>query len=443
MSASSNVYVYLRRQAICLAIWLLLRMSDERVLAYARKHLNLNQWPEAQEMFERMLICWKHGLSRCSSSCRRKVATNLIANEIIAGQRKRRSIIEQEGINIPTFFVVSPTMRCNLHCYGCYSAEYARTDDLDPNLLNRVLDEAVELAIYFVVVSGGEPFLYKPLLDIFQRHEDIYFQIYTNGTFIDRKMAQRLAELGNVLPCISVEGFKKETDTRRGSGHFEKVVNAMDSLRDAGVPFGYSATATRENNELICSEEFVDFYADKGCIIGWYFNYVPIGRNPDMSLMPTPEQRDHRRRQIESLRQRKYILLADFWNDGPIAGGCIAGGRRYFHVNNKGDIEPCAFVHFAVDNIHDKSLLEIFRGSPLFRAVQSRQPYGENLLRPCMIIDHPHILREVIRESGARATHAGAEKVLTELSQALDEYARGYARIADKAWETHTESGYL
>jgi len=47
-------------------------------------------------------------------------------------------------------------------------------------------------------------------------------------------MAQGLAELGNVLPCISVEGFEKETDTRRGNGHFEKVVTAMDNLRDGG-----------------------------------------------------------------------------------------------------------------------------------------------------------------------------------------------------------------
>ena len=154
-----------------------------------------------------------------------------------------------------------------------------------------------------------------------------------------------------------------------------------------------------------------------------------------MTLMPTPEQRDYRRRQINSLRQRKDIVIADFWNDGPLCGGCIAGGRQYVHINNKGDMEPCVFVHFAVDSIYEKGLLDILKTSPLFRAIRSRQPYGENLLRPCMIIDHPHVLREVVRESGANATHAGAEKILDELSKPLDDYAESYARIANKAWQ--------
>ena len=41
----------------------------------------------------------------------------------------------------------------------------------------------------------------------------------------------------------------------------------------------------------------------------------------------------------------------DFWNDGIYTKGCIPGGKRYFHINARGDAEPCAFVHFAVDNV--------------------------------------------------------------------------------------------
>jgi len=435
MSISNNVRTYLEREAINFGTRLLPKISDEKAIAYTKKHFGMSECPATQEMLEQMLVCLKHGLNRYSPRCRRKLVENLVTNEMLVGNRRRKEVFEKEGIEIPSLFVVSPTMRCNLRCYGCYSAEYTRRDDLDPDVFSRALDEGKELGIYFIVISGGEPFLYKPLLDIFQRHDDIYFQMYTNGTFIDKEMAQRLADLGNILPCISVEGFKKETDARRGDGHFQKVMDAMDNLNEAGVPFGFSATAVPDNNELICSEEFVDFYIEKGCTLGWYFNYVPIGRSPNLDLMPSPEQRDYRRRQLDDLRRHKDIVMADFWNDGPLCGGCIAGGRRYFHINNKGNVEPCVFVHFSVDSIYEKSVLEILKNSPLFRAIRSRQPYGENLLCPCMIIDHPHILREVVRESGANATHPGAEKLLTELSQPLDDYAGRYARIADKAWQ--------
>jgi MoaA/NifB/PqqE/SkfB family radical SAM enzyme len=209
----------------------------------------------------------------------------------------------------------------------------------------------------------------------------------------------------------------------------------MERLRDRGVLFGFSATATRQNNELIVSDEFVDFYASKGCFIGWYFQYMPIGRSPDFDLVPTPEQRYYRLKKLHDLRRRKEMLLADFWNDGPLVGGCIAGAREYFHVNSKGDVEPCVFIHFARDNVHETSLGEALR-SPLFRAIRRRQPYHHNYLRPCMIIDHPNILRAVVKEGGARPTHPGAEDILTgNIARDIDRAAVQYGEIADREWE--------
>jgi MoaA/NifB/PqqE/SkfB family radical SAM enzyme len=331
--------------------------------------------------------------------------------------------------------VMSPTMRCNLKCTGCYSAGYAKGDDMSFDTLVRVIAEAKEMGIHFVVISGGEPYIRKDLLDLYEAHNDVYFLSFTNGTLIDDRVADRLAELGNVLPCVSVEGFRAETDLRRAPGVYDKVLSAMDRLRERGVLFGFSATATRLNNELIVSDEFVDFYTDKGCFIGWYFQYMPIGRSPSFDLVPTPEQRNYRRVKLNDLRRRKSILLGDFWNDGPMTGGCIAGGREYFHVNSKGDVEPCVFTHFASDNIHDKSLAEAL-GSPLFKAIRKRQPYHHNYLRPCMIIDHPEILRKVVQEGGARPTHPGAEDILNgRIARDLDRAAAEYGEIADREWK--------
>ena len=429
------------RGAMASASHILPFLSDKMLLSLARKQIECIDDEPGRIFMERLLVLLKNRLTQCSPNVQRGIMVSFLTNNFILGMARKRAFHERENLRPPDLFVISPSMRCNLGCYGCYAGMYQKTDDLlSFETIDRVFNEAKEIGIHFVVVSGGEPFFRKDLLDIFSTHNDIFFQVYTNGTLIDEQMAERLGELGNVLPCISVEGFEKETEERRGPGVFAKVTGAMDHLREAGVLFGFSATATRENNEFIVSDEFVDFYVDKGCFIGWYFNYMPIGREPNLELMPTPEQRDYRRRKLNEQREQKNIALSDFWNDGSLTGGCIAGGREYLHINSNGDVEPCVFTHFAADNIHDKSFAEVLK-SDLFRAIQARQPYDENYLLPCMIIDNPSVLREVVKEGGARPTHPGAETIITDLAPDLDEYARRYKEIADKSWARERDRG--
>jgi hypothetical protein len=152
-----------------------------------------------------------------------------------------------------------------------------------------------------------------------------------------------------------------------------------------------------------------------------------------MDFMPTPEQRLERRRRLLELRGARDIVLADFWNDGALTGGCIAGGRSYIHINSEGDVEPCVFTHFALHNVRRSSLKEVI-DSDFFRAIRERVPYCENLLRPCLIIDHPALLRELVERYGARPTHPGAEAIFGELKDDLDSYAARYGRLADEEW---------
>jgi len=415
---------------------LLPRISEQRLLQFPFVQTALEAvsfYPEARDFLQSLLLHGRRAMGQCSKSCLAKFAENLMVNEFIGANPKRDDFHARYGFYPPFFLVLSPSMSCNLHCYGCYSGEYEKGEELETDLIHRVLREAKEIGIYFITLSGGEPFLRQDLLNIFSTHGDMYFQVYTNGTLIDEKLAGSLARLGNVLPLISVEGWEKETDARRGPGAFKKVLSAMTTLKEAGVLFGFSATATRENNELIISDEFVHFLARQGCFIGWYFNYLPIGKKPDLGLMPTPEQRIFRRKRLMELRREGALVLADFWNDGAITGGCIAGDR-YLHINSRGDVEPCVFVHFAVDNIRKNSLPEILR-SQFFEAIRRRQPYSKNYFRPCMIIDHPQVLRQVVEESGAHPTHPGAETILTQFSDDMDQYASAYGKLADDLWE--------
>ncbi len=391
-----------------------------------------------RELFERRhpaVMMAKEVMERLSPNVRRKLISNLFVNALLIGTDMREiEMPEKEGFKPPMLLVISPTMRCNLRCPGCYAGEYEQHQGLSTDLVDRIIRQAKEMGTYFITMSGGEIFMRPDMYDIWQEHSDVFFQLYTNGTMIDEKAAARLETLGNVAPMISLEGMRDETDARRGAGTFDRVMAAMDHLREAGVMFGTSFTETRDNMELIASDEMIDLLVEKGALVAWYFQYIPIGREPHTELMPTPEQRDWLRRRLIDVRETKPIFIGDFWNDGYYVEGCIAGGREYIHINANGDVEPCVFCHFAVDNIRDKSLKDVLN-SEFMRAIRARQPYRENYLTPCMLVDEPTVLREVVTKYGAHPTHDGAETLVTTLKDEIDEYAREYRAIADVAWE--------
>jgi len=360
-----------------------------------------------------------------------------ILNQLLIGTNKRKEFSERTGMPYPPgFFVISPSMKCNLKCYGCYAGSYDKRGELSFEELDSTLTQAKEMGMFFCVVSGGEPFFHPRIFDIFRKHNDVVFHVFTNGTLINKETCRRLVDVGNIIPAISIEGYEEETDLRRGRGHFGKIMKAMELLRESKILFGFSGTLTRRNTEILNSDEFIEFMIDKGCVLGWYFMYVPIGREPNLELMQTPEQRGYQYERLTYLRASKQILLADFWHDGPLVGGCIAGGRKYFHINANGDVEPCVFCHYATHNIRTTPLKEaIF--SPMFRSLCSRLPLYDNLLRPCTLVDNPQVGRDTITKFGAYFTHEGAEIIFQDLAGEMDEYAQKYAVVADNLWKKY------
>lgn len=339
----------------------------------------------------------------------------------------------------PSVMVISPTMRCNLKCEGCYSANYSRKDLIDTATFHRIVGEARDLGIHFVVVSGGEPFIRKDFLDVAAAYPEVLFMTYTNGTFIsDDNLAPKLAELGNIMPCISVEGFDEETDKRRGKGTFRKIIDAMGQLRNEGVLFGFSATPMRHNNDLLVSDEFVRFYENLGCFLGWYFSYMPVGRKPNLDLMPTPAQRMYRQERVRQIRKDFHVVAADFWCDGELCGGCLSAGRAYFHVNPQGGVEPCVFHQFSVDNVLDKPLADAL-DSEYFRYMREQLKTIKDRNRPCPVIDHPHILRDAIRKFDPKPSQKGGRKTVEELADGLDEYAAELEKLATNGNEKNLD----
>ncbi|MEN6479105.1 MAG: radical SAM protein [Anaerolineales bacterium] len=361
------------------------------------------------------------------------------------------------GMNPPSFLVISPGKGCNLSCTGCYaSSDAASRSKLSWEVFDRLVTEQRELwGGHFVVISGGEPLVYrdqgKGLLDMAAKHPDMFFMFYTNGTLIDEPTAQRIAELGNVMPAISVEGLREKTDARRGPGVFDQVVAAMDRLREAKALFGMSMTATRENYQELLADETVDFFFNQhGVSFAWLFHYMPIGRAYTLDLMPTVEQRKWLWEQAWRQIRTRQIMIADFWNSGTVVDGCLSGGRSggYLYVDWEGHVSPCVFVPYSPVNINDVyangQTLNDAWSAPFFSAIRDWQrgtcgfrdggsKTCANLLTPCFIRDHHEdFMRlaqlhrpEPIDEAAAQALedadyHRGLEAFDQELQQTME-----------------------
>jgi MoaA/NifB/PqqE/SkfB family radical SAM enzyme len=371
-----------------------------------------------------------------SSRCLSRTVSNLVVNSLWQGGARRSAWERANDAKAPFIILMSPTMRCNLDCVGCYAGEYDQADDLPMSVIDRVVSEARDLGIHAFTLLGGEPFVREDVLDLFERNSDCDFLVFTNGTLIDEALADRLAKVGNVAVCFSVDGSEATNDARRGPGALRRTERGMALLRERKMPFGFSSMVTSKNYAEVASDEFCDYLIGQGCLFGFHFLYMPVGAAPDLELMPTPEQREYLRLNgAERIRKEKPLFVMDFWNDAPHVGGCIAGGRAYLHITSTGDVEPCIFTHFATDNVKQKPLTEILK-SPFFRAVQTRQPFSENLLRPCMLIDEPHVIRDIVCQTGARPTHPGADDLITSYAAAIDEYAAGFKALADEVWQT-------
>ena len=388
------------------------------------------------------------------------VKETLAGNQFLSDRRKkvREEFKKKYGIEPPGFVTISPTQKCNLQCTGCYAASHSHTvATLDYSVFKRLLTEQRDiLGSNFVVISGGEPFIYKSegksLLDIAEEFSDMFFHVYTNGTLLTEDVVKRMSHLGNITPVISVEGYEKETDIRRGKGIYKRIMDSMARLRKYGVGFGVSITATKKNIDLLLDDKFYEYYFETlGATYMWIFHLMPIGRAKDtMELMLSPEERVALYHQWERMLFEKRYFIGDFWNAGAASDGCIAYGRAggYLYVDWNGNIMPCVFVPYYVDNIYDlykngKTIADALMSELFVRGRKWQRDYGyrqkepSNWLAPCSIRDHYDNFRKNILTEDAKPEDENAEEALKdpEYYEKLNEFDEELHKITEPIWQ--------
>ena len=366
---------------------------------------------------------------------------------MLNGTMTIRKMREIHHCNIPWLILMDPTSACNLHCTGCWAAEYGNKLNLTYDELAGVVRQGRELGIYFYMLTGGEPLVRKKdVTRLCEEFSDCQFLAFTNGTLVDQPFCNEMKRVGNLMLALSLEGDPEVNDLRRGQGVYSKVMYAMSLLKQNGLIFGTSICYTSKNCMSVTDPDFVRLMVEKGCRYAMYFHYMPVGNEASPDLLPTPEQRMYlkdRIRQIRKLKDGEGLFTMDFQNDGEFVGGCIAGGRNYFHINANGDAEPCVFIHYSNTNIRTHTLLEILK-SPLFMAYRDRQPFNKNHLRPCPMLENPEILIEMVAETGAKSTDLQSPESAEHLCGKCIQYATNWKPCADKLWaeEKHPVHDY-
>lgn len=303
---------------------------------------------------------------------------------------KRRHTRQQRRINgsVPSVLAISPTMRCNYNCQGCYSRGRPEDNELSTDELNTLFSEAEELGIHPIVLTGGEPLLRNDIIDLIAQHHRLLFFLITNGSLITPDIAHRVARIGNTIPLVSIDGFASDTDERRRPGAYETAMRAFSHLRKAQALFGFVVTNTAANTYQLATDAFIDQMVAIGCAVGFFTEYVPCGLNPRPDWVLDEAARAAFHNRVLEFRRRKPIVLSQFPDDEyGKENRCSGAGRVSLHINSQGDVEPCPFVSIAHENIRHGGLIAACQ-SPFLRAIRDQPKLLQRQCYACSLFEH-------------------------------------------------------
>ncbi|MHC4997089.1 MAG: radical SAM protein [Planctomycetota bacterium] len=320
----------------------------------------------------------------------------------------------KEGVVFPPFLYLSIINSCNLRCTGCWVDVDADESAIPLEDLNKLIDEAKTHGNYFFGILGGEPFMHPQLLELIEAHPDCYFQIFTNGQFINEKVAERLRRAGNATPLISIEGTEFVSDERRGRLNvLNHTLKGLDHSLAAGVPTGVATSVCQTNFDDMINEAWLDNLIERGVHYVWFHGYRPMGPDPAPELALSPEQLLEVRRFIVNMRCRKAIGIIDPYWDHKGRALCPAATGISHHIGPWGDVEPCPIVQFAKEKITDNGGIYKTLTESAFLA-DFRQA-ARTSTRGCIVLEEPERLKNLIETHGARDSTA-RQTAMDELS---------------------------
>ena len=333
---------------------------------------------------------------------------------MLAAKRRRKRVLKREGLVVPFGIGISPTMRCNLSCSGCYARFHSKEEEMPREVIDCLIGEASKAGVFLFVITGGEPYMREEMLDIYRKYSSSLFITVSNGSLFTDHLVGEIKKAGNILPILSIEGFAEHTDKRRGLGVHEKVLEAMGRLKAAKMLFGFSSVLSKDAIETLGSDSFVSDMVKRGATVGFYNDFVPISKD-DEGLVPDDEEMTAFRSRLSKLRSRHPIVLLHLPDDEYDENGrCTAVKDGAVHVNAQGDVEPCPFAHFALENVKRNTFRDILR-SPFLEAIRRHPSALTKCGTGCSLSSKQELLCELAAQSGARSTDSKSSQPITTI----------------------------
>lgn len=340
----------------------------------------------------------KQLLIKTNKKCLYKLVYNLGIKGMMGLNRFKRRM--KKGEFFPAFHFISVTDDCNLSCQGCWVTGKKNNARMSPEMLDKIINQSKEKGSYFFGILGGEPLLYKPLLKVFQKHNDCFFQLFTNGTLLTPNIANDLRKSGNVSPLISFEGDMNVADIRRGGKDvYKKAQAAIDYSTQAGLVTGVAMSVCKSNLELAFSEDFIHSLINRGVLYLWYYIYRPVGKDATIELALSQEEIEKLRTFLVDARTKYNIVIIDAYWDQNGKGLCPAASGLSHHINASGDIEPCPIIQFATNNVADGKLDNIYKNSKFLAEFKAEIPLKTN---GCIVMDDPKWLANKVKMHAAK-----------------------------------------
>jgi MoaA/NifB/PqqE/SkfB family radical SAM enzyme len=339
---------------------------------------------------------------------------------------------KKRGLTFPAFQFISITNNCNLACQGCWVTRGDRTSSLDLSAINGIITDSKRQGCHFFGILGGEPLMHSGLFELFRTHSDCYFQLFTNGTLLNDKVAAELRSLANVTPLISLEGNEHVADIRRGGHHvYDRTMKAIRTATAHRLITGVAISVCKSNIEMALSDEFIAMLHDCGVVYLWYYIYRPTGENPHYELALSPDDILRLRTFLVDGRAKYPLVLIDSYWGADGEPFCPAAEGLSHHINPDGNIEPCPVIQFSCDHISSGKLPEVYENSTFIR--DFRTEVGKQT-RGCILMENPAWLAAFVADHQAVNT-SNRPGLPAQLANGCAICSHGSCpRIPEKSW---------
>jgi radical SAM protein len=301
------------------------------------------------------------------------------------------------------------TRACALACVHCRAEAVPRRDpsELSTDEAFRVLDQVVEVGKPILVVTGGDPMMRPDVFEILggavARGLKVGFSPSATK-LVTRERIERVRDTGVDMVHISLDGSTAETHDafRRVAGSFERSIEIVRDVRDAGLALQIGTTVTRHNIDDL--EAIGALVSQLGTTVWNVFFLVPTGRG-ERAAMLTPEEHERVLGWLAGLSQRapfrvrttaaqhyRRVLIQRRRSDTAAGGAAdefeltgtgyafregrapaekgVNDGKGFCFISHTGDVYPSGFLQVSAGNVRSSSLASIYRDSPMFRALR-------------------------------------------------------------------------